>query len=450
MVQKNSTVPTTIEQTTTIAVEPSSPSQTDMKTSIIFKKSSSYLEMIFTSSKHFSGTLDSTSTIFLQNSSVLDIASSSFLIMGSKTAGSSFATKESSSAPEMKTSTLLLTQTSILTSMYHTPVSIAITKASQSKSFINLQTEMTSISYQISTTQISMFQLNTKKEFLPSSTEMVLSTTIESSMLSKSSNFVGLVASKSSSVLLQQTSSTIINTSSNKIHKSSTQHMSTTPVPSTSMMYKSSIHRMTTTQILSTSAILPQSSSVIKNVSSIKASQNSNTSNTTSTLSSDKTIFNAQKSKTPSLNAMKTSSIAKIASVVITSSVIVTSSHNKASTESSKLSTSSYKKIISSTLKFPASSHLKISSQSSSLVTPSSQLPIPKNRQTTSFATESLQSAVSLSEGGSNSRSQQSTKILHRSAIFTLTADGLRSTTIAPLKSSSRHSGSSFSQGQGK
>ena len=448
MVPKNSTVATTVEQTTTIVVQPTSPLQTNMKTSIIFNKSSSYLEMILTSSKHFSGTLDSTSTIFLQNSSVLDIASSSLLIMGNKTAGSLFATKKSSYAPEMQTSTLLLTQTPLLTSMYHTSVSIAITKASQSESFINLQTDMTSISYQISTTQISMFQLNTTREFLPSSTEMVLSTTIESSMLSKSSNIVGLVVSKSSSGLLQPTSSTIIDTSSNnKKHISSTQHMSTTPIPSTSMMYKSSIHRMTTTQILSASAILSQSS-IIKNVSSIKARQNSNnTSNTASTLSSDKTIFNAQKNKTLSLNAMKSSSIAKITSVVITPFVTVTSSHNK---ESPKLSTSSYQKMISLTLKVPASSHLKISSQSSSLVTTSSQL--PKNRQTTPFATESLQFVVSSSEESSNSRNRQSTKILQSSPIFifTSTADGLHSTTIAPLKSSSHHSGSSFSQEQGK
>lgn len=481
MVPKNSTVANTIDQTTTVAVQPSSPSQTDMNTSPIFNKSSSYLEMTLTSSKHFSATLDNTSLTFLQNSSVLDVASSSFLILGSKTAEASFATQESISVPKMQTSTLSLTQTTLPTSMYHTSVSIAITQASRSKSSINLQTEMMSISHQFSTTQMSMFQLNTTREFLPSRTEMVHSTTVESSVISKSSNIVKLVASKSSSVLLQQTSWTIINTSSNKKHISSIQPMVTTPIPSTSMIYKSSTprtktiqifptsailpqsastsmmykpstHRTRTTQILSTSAIVPQSSSLIAIVSNISASQNSDhTANTIPIPSSDKTIFYSEKSKTQSFNAMKRSSIVKITSVVTTSFVMVTSSH-KASTETSKLPTSSHRKIISSTLKLPASSHLKTSSQSSSLVTTSSQF--PNNRQTPSFATESLHHLVSSSaekrKYSTNSRNRQSTNILQSSLIPISTADGLHSTTTAPVQPSSHHLASSFSQEQGK
>ena len=209
-----------MEQITTVAIQPSFLSKIHTKTSSIFSKSSSHEQLILpSSSKYLSAALKSTSTMFLKNSSVLDIASASFL-----TAKSSIPTMKSSSMQEMQTPITSLTQMQLPSSVSHTSVSMTTTQTSQSKSSIDLQTEIMSSIQPLSITQMSTFQLNTTEVLLPSGTkvlssssvEMVVSMTTESSMLQKNSNVSVIMTSRSSSALLQQASPSKIDTASIK------------------------------------------------------------------------------------------------------------------------------------------------------------------------------------------------------------------------------------------
>ena len=326
-------------------------------------------------------------------------------------------------------------------SINHTSVSMTTTETSQSKSSIDLQTEIMSSIQPLSITQMSTFQLNTTEVLLPSSTEvlsslsteMVVSMITESSMPQKSSKVSVIMTSRSSSVLLQQASPSKIGTSSIKKEISSTQANVTTPISPSSMIYQSSSRRMATTEILSAMP-LPSSFIIKNNSTSLKTSQ-TDTNSTASTVRSlflDKTISSSYKSKkTQSFYATKTSPMAKVTSPVTTSFVMVSSSYSKATIESSKLPILSYKDTILLTPKLLTSSQMKMSSnprRKSSVAESSHFVPSP------SIETKKI---------STNSRNVPSTKILQSSSTFTSTADELHSR-------SSYNSASLYSRDQGK
>ena len=425
-----------------MVIQPSFTSQTEMKTSSIFAGISSIQEMMYTSSKVSTVMLESSPTIAHQSSSMPDMISSNALIIGVQTTMSSFTNMESSSVPEMQTSALTPTETGPITSMHHTSVSMTTTQVPKSERSSTLQTEMLS-SY------MSMSQPTTTESTLPMSIEMVRTITSKSSVISESSK-VEMVSSKSSPDLLETTSEMM------KI--SSTQHITTIEMPPTQTMDKSSMHHVTNTDILPTSSILPQSSSTIitsSNTMDVSASQditksiaiNAQTpylSNTVS--SSDMSAYS--RSETVSIDAMKSSSVAEITSIITTSFVLVTSSYGQISTESPKPTLSANGKISSSTPKLPTSSQLTMTTLYPSDITTSSQF--PEHTQTSSSQTHYSHFVVSTSaktrEVSTNSRYQQSTNIPESPPRSTSTADGL----VIPVKSSSYHATSSSSREQGK
>ncbi len=451
MLPINTTVSTVMEQKTTMVMQPNLTSQTEMKTSSIFQRISSSQQMIYTSSIGITATLESSPTIPFQSSSMPDMSSNPQTV-AIQTAMSSYTNVESSSVPEMQTST----PTQPITSTYNTSSSTMTTQVPQSEGFSTPKTETMSNFDQVSTSYMSMFQTPNTELTLPTTTEMVSKFTSKTPVISESSKMVELVSSKSSPGLSQETSSKMMNTSSNMMKISNTQHTTTTEIQPTQTVDKSSTQHATTTEILPTSTVVPQSSSIT--VTSSKTIDVSVGQDVTKSIASsaqspslDNTISYSDTSaydmsKTVNTDGMKTSSVAETPSITTTAFAMVTSSYRKISTESPLTLTSSNGKIHISTTKLPSSSQLTMTTHYPSYVTTTSHF--PKYPQTSSSQPDSSHFVLSTSaktrKVSTNSRYQQSTNIPEISPGFTSTADGL----VSKTKPSSYHAISSHEQGK--
>ncbi len=313
--------------------------------------------------------------------------------------------------------------------------------------------------------------------------------TSKSSIISESSKMVELVSSKSSPGLSQETSSKMMNTSSNMmkisntqhtttteiqptqtIDKTSPQHTATTEILSTQTIEKTSIQHattseiqptqtvdksntqhMTTTEILSISTIVPQSSSIIGTSSSTDVSTGQSvikgTVNTTPTPSLGNTLYSYDMSETASLIDAESNLMAETTSIITTSFVMASSSYGQVTWKSL---TSSHGKRSSSSSKFHTSPQLTMTTDYPSYVTTSSHF--LKHPQTSSSQPDSSHFVLSTStktrKVSTNSRYQQSTNIPEISPGLTTTPDGLVSKTTIPTKTSSYNATSSPEQGK--